>query len=73
MVIASKADYQTSKRLFPQVGDIRKLSVDIAVRVCEVAQELGVAGREPPRGMKWREFVEGIMWNPEFYYPTVGV
>lgn len=37
MIIASKSNYMEDGRLFPEVQDIRSISLDIAVRVCEIS------------------------------------
>ena len=56
--------------LFPRFGQLRDVSVEVAVTVAEVAYSERWATAEPPRGMLLREFVKRNMWHPE-YVPVV--
>lgn len=70
-IVAEKTDFQSTGRLFPEVNKIREISLDIAVRVCEVAQQLGIASVQPPRGKHWKEVISTRMWDPAFYNSIV--
>lgn len=69
-VIADQSDYKTNGRLFPDVHRIRDISLDIAVRVCEVASEMGIANRTMS-GIGWREYIVSKRWDPQWYSPVV--
>ena len=73
MVVANRTTFKEDGRLFPQVQHIREISLDIAVRVCQLAEKEGLATRLPPRGMQWPEFVKSKMWDPTWYQTTVPI
>ncbi|KAJ2998017.1 Malic enzyme [Globomyces sp. JEL0801] len=70
-IIADQSKYHETGRLYPEVHSIRDISLDIAVRVCELAEEMGLANRKPQRGMSWRDFIVSRMWYPRWYQTIV--
>ncbi|KAJ3257019.1 hypothetical protein HK103_005003 [Boothiomyces macroporosus] len=73
LVVANQVDYEETGKLFPEVNSIREISLAIAIRVCEIASEMGIANRYPPKGMAWKEFIQSKMWDPSDYQTTVPV
>ncbi|KAG0341687.1 Malic enzyme [Podila humilis] len=58
--------------LFPGVGALREVSMDVATRVSEVAYEQGLARTQPRQGASLKDVIEESMWNPE-YVPTIRI
>ncbi|KAJ3273193.1 hypothetical protein HDV01_004695 [Terramyces sp. JEL0728] len=73
LIIANRVDYDDAGKLCPEVNSIRELSLEIAIRVCEIASEMGIANRYPPKGMAWKEFIQSKMWDPSDYQTAVAV
>eukprot|EP00056_Hartaetosiga_gracilis_P004839 m.78505 g.78505 ORF g.78505 m.78505 type:complete len:315 (-) comp11958_c0_seq1:215-1159(-) len=63
----SRADLNEGK-VYPPITEIRKVSRDIAIAVCRVAEQEGIAGVVPPHG-DWESIVGKNMWNP--HYPDL--
>ncbi|KAG0029343.1 Malic enzyme [Podila clonocystis] len=58
--------------LFPGMGELRRVSKEVATRVCEVAYEQGLARAQLPHGTSLKDVIEDSMWNPE-YVPTIRI
>jgi len=51
-------------RLYPDLGDIREISAQIATAVCDVAFEQGLAGIERPDDML--QYIQKRMYHPDY-------
>ncbi|KAG0266501.1 Malic enzyme [Actinomortierella ambigua] len=65
-------DQLKSGVLFPGVADLREVSKSVAVKVCEVAYEQGLARAQLRQGASLRSIVEESMWEPD-YVPTIRI
>jgi malate dehydrogenase (oxaloacetate-decarboxylating)(NADP+) len=65
-------DQLKSGVLFPGVGSLREVSKEVAVKVCEIAYDQGLARAQLRRGVSLKGIVEESMWDPE-YVPTIRI
>ncbi|GJD08421.1 Malic enzyme, hydrogenosomal [Galdieria sulphuraria] len=61
---------EDKERLFLPLSDLRKVSLQVATAVAEVAYEEGLATAEPPRKMTLHQYLLSHMWQPQ-YAPLV--
>jgi malic enzyme len=55
-----------SGHVFPDIRDIRDVSRKIATRVCQVAEEQGLARELPPSDEDWESMVKLKMYEPHY-------
>ncbi|KAF9113897.1 Malic enzyme [Mortierella sp. AM989] len=74
VTIASLATEDQLKEgiLFPGVAELRRVSKEVAARVCEVAYDEGLARAYLRPGTNLKNEIEESMWLPE-YVPTIRV
>jgi len=54
-------------KVYPQVNQIRQVSVQIAAAVIRTANETGLATKSKPKAYaSIEEWVEAMMWRPDF-------
>ncbi|KAF9580688.1 Malic enzyme [Lunasporangiospora selenospora] len=74
VTIANMASEEQLKSgvLFPGVGDLREVSKEVAIKVCEVAYDQGLARAQLRQGVSLKGVIEESMWDPE-YVPTIRI
>ncbi|KAG0264170.1 Malic enzyme [Mortierella polycephala] len=65
-------DQLKSGILFPGVSALREISKEVAVRVCEVAHEQGLARAQLRQGVSLKNIIEESMWSPH-YVPLIRI
>ena len=53
-------------KVFPRLNSVRSVSREIAISLCKVAEEEGLATEVPEDG-NWERHVEMKMWDPRYY------
>lgn len=60
------------RKVFPPIGDIRRVSHRIAVEVAKVAVEQGLATAQKDDDDTWAQHISDLMWEPD-YRPLVSL